>query len=203
MACSSVARATARSSSGEATASTAPAFRALSARCSVAPAIQVAASSTPMMRGRRTVPPQPGRMPSLVSGRPTLAAVLMTRKSQARQISKPPPRAKPLIATQLGKGRSCRRLRLALLAAVKPCISSGPAPKMPVNSVMSAPTMNTGLPLVTSRPRSPLCASSALSASVRLLTVAWSNLLTDSPFRSKCSSAISPSRRVTVSASLW
>lgn len=37
------------------------------------------APSTPMMRGRRCVPPAPGRMPSFTSGRPTLALESATR----------------------------------------------------------------------------------------------------------------------------
>ena len=57
--------------------------------------------------------------------------------------------------------------------------------------------------LVTSSPLMPVSASSASSAAVKLVTVAWSNLLTDSPCRSKFSSAISPSRRLIVSCSLW
>ena len=49
------------------------------ASCRCAGAIHSIALSTPKRRDRRTVPPQPGKMPSLTSGKPTDAAVDITR----------------------------------------------------------------------------------------------------------------------------
>ena len=53
-------------------------------------------------RGRRTVPPAPGTMPRVTSGRPTEAEATATRKRQASATSKPPPRAEPWIAAIQG-----------------------------------------------------------------------------------------------------
>ena len=57
-------------------------------------------------RGRRTVPPQPGSIPSPVSGKPIFALEETTLASHDRQTSSPPPKAKPLIATTVGNGIS-------------------------------------------------------------------------------------------------
>jgi len=57
-------------------------------------------------------------------------------------------------------------------------------------SVMSAPTMNTSLPLVTSRPLTLPSFCSAAAASPSSCTVRASNLLIGSPERSKQSSAM-------------
>ena len=65
--------------SGATTASTACTFSAASGFCGVPPAIHSMALSAPIRRGRRTVPPKPGKMPSLVSGRPICAVVDITR----------------------------------------------------------------------------------------------------------------------------
>jgi hypothetical protein len=63
-----------RRSPGATTASTAPALSAsVAAHCSP-PAIHSIAVSAPHRRESRTVPPQPGKSPSFVSGRPTCAA---------------------------------------------------------------------------------------------------------------------------------
>ena len=72
-------RAASRSFSGATTASTAPSFSAASGRFSLPVAIHSTALSTPITRGRRTVPPKPGKMPSFTSGTPMRAAVDMTR----------------------------------------------------------------------------------------------------------------------------
>ena len=52
----------------------------------------------PTRRGRRCVPPKPGRIPRPVSGWPNLALSDATRMSHAIEISQPPPRAYPLTA---------------------------------------------------------------------------------------------------------
>ena len=61
------------------TASNAPTFRASAARFSLPVVIHIIALSAPIMRGRRTVPPKPGIMPNLTSGKPIFAESLATR----------------------------------------------------------------------------------------------------------------------------
>lgn len=75
----SIESAASRSCSGATTASTAPSFSAASAFLSAPAQIHSTALSTPMMRGMRTDPPKPGKMPSFTSGKPTDAAVDITR----------------------------------------------------------------------------------------------------------------------------
>ena len=79
IACSSVAILDSKSLSALTTASKAPTFKASAARFSLPVVIHVIALSAPIRRGRRTVPPKPGMMPSLTSGRPILALELATR----------------------------------------------------------------------------------------------------------------------------
>ena len=74
-----IASAASRSCSGATTASTAPSFSAASALRSLPVQIHSIALSTPITRGMRTLPPKPGKMPSLTSGKPTDAAVDITR----------------------------------------------------------------------------------------------------------------------------
>ena len=79
IACFTIASAASRSFSGATTASTAPSFSAASAFLSAPVQIHSIALSTPITRGRRTLPPKPGKMPSFTSGKPTDAAVDITR----------------------------------------------------------------------------------------------------------------------------
>ena len=51
------------------------------------------------------MPPAPGMMPRRVSGRPTVALELRTRKCVERASSRPPPRATEEIAEMVGMGR--------------------------------------------------------------------------------------------------
>ena len=88
--------------SGSEMRSTAPAAKAFSAFWGAPDTIQFSAKLKPANLGNRTVPPQPGIMPSPVSGNPMEALDEITRLSQLRHISKPPPRAKPLIAATEG-----------------------------------------------------------------------------------------------------
>jgi hypothetical protein len=66
--------------------------------------------------------------------------------------------------------------------------------------MISAPTINTGLPLVTITPLSDVSAAIAAVASFSSLTVSALNLLTDSSCRSKQSSAMPSSVAWTVIA---
>ena len=59
-------------------------------------------ADTPTRRGTRCVPPAPGMMPSVTSGRPTTAPGLAMRASQPSASSKPPPRAAPCSAATTG-----------------------------------------------------------------------------------------------------
>lgn len=63
------------------------------------------------MAGRRKVPPAPGMMPSLVSGRPTVALEERTRKWVERASSRPPPRAREEIAEIVGIWRLERSVK--------------------------------------------------------------------------------------------
>ena len=196
----SIATACSCSLSAATTASTAPSFSALSGRFSAPMQIHSIALSAPITRGRRTVPPKPGIRPSLTSGRPTLALSDMIRRSEARHISKPPPRAMPLIAVRVGTSRSSNALKIWLASRVQAAISSSLRLNVSPNSVMSAPTINTSLPEVTRTPLTSLLPWIALTAASRSSIVTRLNLLTDSPCRSNFSSAIPPSIRVTVMA---
>src|SRR5476649_794172 len=81
-------------------------------------------------------------MPSLTSGRPILALLDMTRKSAARHISRPPPRAMPLIAATVGTARSSKSLKILLASRLAATNSASGNLKLSTNSVMSAPTIN-------------------------------------------------------------
>jgi hypothetical protein len=60
---------------------------------------------TPINAGRRKVPPAPGMMANLVSGRPTIADEPKTRNVVHSPSSKPPPNAVEEIADMVGIGR--------------------------------------------------------------------------------------------------
>src|SRR5882762_7905483 len=90
------------SKSPSAISSTSPSSFALSAAMGLPLVIMRSASAIAMMRGRRCVPPEPGRMPSLTSGSPSCDLGSAMRKWQARASSRPPPSAKPPIAATSG-----------------------------------------------------------------------------------------------------
>ena len=125
------------------------------------------------------MPPQPGSIPRLVSGRPIAALDEITRRSQARQISKPPPRAKPLIVATEGYGRSSISENSALTTCAPAIKSSLDKENMALNSVISAPTTNTDLPLESSSPLIPFCCLSISMACRSSPRVSSLNLLTE------------------------
>ncbi len=135
------------------------------------------------------MPPKPGMMPSFVSGSPTAALVDMIRKSVDSAISRPPPRAVPLMAVTVGNGRSSTPLKMALACSSQPMISSSLPANISPNSVMSAPTMKVSLAELTMSPCTPSAPCSASTAAFSSPSVALSNLLTDSAWLSKTSSA--------------
>ncbi len=146
--------------------------------------IILSAFSGPTSRGRRCVPPAPGRRPSLTSGRPTRAVGAATRKWQASANSNPPPSAAPWIAATTGFG-------IASIAAMT-SPSPGACGGLP-NSVMSAPAkkvrpaqaMTTASTDASSRARANAAASPARTSCFSALTGGLSTVTT----------AISPSRR--------
>ena len=86
----------------------------------------MSASTMPTMRTERTTPPAPGSRPSCTSGKPTtaLGSSTITRWWVARQISRPPPSAAPLIAATTGLPSVSSRRSCALPSRTKPAISS-------------------------------------------------------------------------------
>ncbi len=98
------------------------------------------------------------------------------------------------MAMTVGTGRSSNALSIRLTSSTDFAMPSSPAANIAPNSVMSAPTMNTGLPDVTTTPFTLpsfaiACVAAAKSCSATLLS-----LLTDSPARSNLSSTMpSPS----------
>ena len=104
--------AAASSASGRTTSSISPVFFAFFGGSALPMRISGSALRIPMSCGMRTVPPQPGRMPTLVSGRPMLIepSSAETRQVHASANSYPPPRQSPLIAATVGNGRAAMRL---------------------------------------------------------------------------------------------
>ena len=94
------------------------------------------------------------------------------------------------MATTVGTGRSSKRHSIRFTSSTPRATASSPWANMAPNSVMSAPTMNTGLPEVTSTPVTPGAAAMALVAASNSRSVAWLSLLTDSPARSSFSSTM-------------
>lgn len=64
------------------------------------------------MAGRRYVPPAPGMIASLVSGRASEVLEERTRKLVHSASSSPPPRAGPEMDEMVGIGRAARRLKV-------------------------------------------------------------------------------------------
>mmetsp|Transcript_5505 Transcript_5505/g.13639 ORF Transcript_5505/g.13639 Transcript_5505/m.13639 type:complete len:299 (+) Transcript_5505:1838-2734(+) len=86
------------------TSSTSPSFLAAPSLMGADVSIISSAFCRPTRRGRRCVPPNPGRMPSCSSGRPMRVPGVHTRALHAMATSSPPPRATPWIAATVGLG---------------------------------------------------------------------------------------------------
>ena len=190
-------------SSAATVASTKPSFRASSGFFGVPVAISSSALSIPITRVLRTVPPKPGKIPNWVSGRPMMALSLMTRYSQTKVISQPPPSAAPLIAATFGNGRSSKRLKASLIPTTQSLISLSGFLKEPTNSVISAPAIKTPLPEVTIKPLTSSAFSKAVTASPNCLLVSASNLFTLSFSALYCMLAMPSSSIVTVMRFPW
>ena len=82
--------------------STSPISAARGAATGLPEVTRPTASDIGTSRGRRTVPPEPGMMPSVTSGSPSLASRAAIRPWQAMASSSPPPSAVPWIAATQG-----------------------------------------------------------------------------------------------------
>ena len=146
--------------------------------------------------GARTVPPNPGQIPRFTSGNPSTALSLATRKSVARHISSPPPRAIPLIAVTVGMARSSTALKISLVRAAQSINCCSLSLNFSVNSLISAPTRKLDLALAHTRARASLAATAAIasdnSCSIRLLKT-----LTTEPGRSNTRRAMPDGRLLT------
>src|SRR3989339_218666 len=122
---SAIFRHSARSISGEVTLFTRPISKASSAFTRRPVKISSLALATPIIRGRRWVPPPPGIMARRVSVRPMEAVSEAMRMSEARATSVPPPRATPFTAEITGMGRFWREVSRFLMVRMNFFTSSG------------------------------------------------------------------------------
>ena len=104
------------------------------------------------------------------------------------------------MAATVGNGRSSNRHSIRFTSSTFFAIAASPAANMAVNSVMSAPTMNTGLPDVTITPLTDLSFAMAWVAASKSLSAAALSLLTESPVRSNLSSTMPSSSAVALKA---
>ena len=173
------------------------------------------ALSSPMRRGRRCVPPAPGRSPSLTSGRPSDASGAATRKCAPIASSKPPPRHCPAIAATTGFGLfstsaiTTRRFGSRSAAGVPNSVTSAPPEKaraVPVSTIAFtaafafASSSASAMPSRRSNPR-PLTGglfivTTAMSPSMLQLTYAFFMSLPSGDF--KFDTAILTGRREAV-----
>ena len=137
------------------------------------------APSRPSLRTRRVVPPAPGKMPTMISGRPILALGLLAAKMRcvARGSSNPMPAAVPGRAAAMGlppllvlasmPARSILRSRpcICIVPSNRPLAGSSPALSFILASrFRSIPPAKVSLPEVITI---PLTASSANASSTR------------------------------------
>lgn len=73
------------------------------------------ALALPMARGRRCVPPAPGRVPIFTSGWPNLAFSAAKTMSHIMANSQPPPKATPETAAMTGLRKVFRRSQLRVM----------------------------------------------------------------------------------------
>ena len=118
------------------------------------PTIMSSALATPIRRGRRWVPPAPGRMPSLTSGWPSRAPATAQRQWQPIATSRPPPNAVPWIAATTGFGELSRR-------SIRSSVEAAPGGRGLPNWRMSAPAMKVRPPPISTT------ATTASSAAAR------------------------------------
>ena len=112
---SAAASASSTSLSAGTTRETSPARSASAASIRRAVRQRSIAFALPTARGRRCVPPAPGRMPSLISGWPNFAVSAAMMMSQDIASSQPPPRAKPATAAITGLRQVLTRSQLRVM----------------------------------------------------------------------------------------
>jgi hypothetical protein len=115
-----------------------PSAAAVSAETGSPVSIIAKAASGPIRRGRRCVPPAPGMIPSLISGRPIRADGAATRPWQAIASSRPPPRAAPPIAATTGFGLASSRSRMSGRLGGRCGLPNSPISAPPTNTLPSA-----------------------------------------------------------------
>ena len=136
-------REAASASPGSTTRFTSPKLNAVSASIKSPNRISSLARASPMSRGKRWVPPDPGITPSRTSGMPSRAILAATRRSQHMANSRPPPRAFPSMAAIVGTGRAASRSYIAFSAISFP---SPTRPRSAANSLTSDPAQKARSP---------------------------------------------------------
>ncbi len=156
-----------------------PAFSARRASRARPVRIRSSATGSPIRRGSRTQPPNPGTIPSSTSGNPiwVRGSSLAIRESHASVNSAPPPRHTPSIAATVGTGRLASRPN----AACARRISASACSRSVIDPIasMSAPAMNDpGLPLTTTTPVRSGRPVSEPSTDSRSASACWSSTFT-------------------------
>src|SRR6056297_2786992 len=172
-------RALSSNSSAGTTSSTTPAVLAFLGSFSLPSSSSGAAAIAPSLRASRVVPPAPGKMPTMISGRPILALGLSAAKIrwQASGISRPMPSAVPGRAAAIGlpplflssiPPRSIlRRMECMFISpSIRPCSGLSPAISfiLAITFRSIPPAKEPSFPLVITI---PLTASSASASSTR------------------------------------
>ncbi len=170
--------------------STTPNFFAALA-LNVLPDKMIPQADAPINLGKRIVPPQPGWIPNITSGKPRRVALssMAMRKLQANASSRPPPRQKPLINATLGRRKlsslastNCpRRMNenaCSVLSISENCLISAPAIKP--DAFADAITKPTQL------------SSSSITSSIssNSCSIDWSRVFTEACCLSKSSQTI-------------
>ena len=143
------------------------------------------AFSMPTRRGSRCVPPAPGMIPSLISGRPSRVPAAATRKWQPIVSSSPPPSGVPCTAAMVGFFTSS----MMVITSIRPGGCGG----LP-NSVMSAPATNVRPAPVRMIASTPASSRAAMTQSLMPARTAWRSAFTGG--LSMVMMATLPSRRM-------
>lgn len=139
-----MARAAVSRSADDACSSAQPIRCAVAAETGSPPVMSSTAGASPMRRGRRTVPPQPGNIPIFTSGQPidVVGLSATTRRSHQLASSTPPPRQTPSMAATVTKGSRARREEFVSATAGGRDLGGGGRFDAPRSSCRSAPARN-------------------------------------------------------------
>ena len=121
------------------------------------PVMASSAAGTPISRGSRWVPPAPGTMPSVTSGKPMRVPGAASRTWHPSATSQPPPSATPWIAATIG-------FSSASISSIRSGRFGVPGGGVWSNSLMSAPPLNILPSPVMTSARTPSSAAAARSA---------------------------------------